>query len=72
MISNCNAVVAHQAAIGRAVEGKDGAGLETVRAHKVTRVLHHVHALGIAAIHPEPAPRMEPGHQAHKIRAGTV
>ncbi len=45
----------HQAAVGGAVEGEDGAGLERVRAHKVARVLHHIHPLGVAAVHPKPA-----------------
>lgn len=47
---------ANQVAIRRTVEGEDGARLEVVRAHKVFRVLHHVHPLGVASIHPEPAP----------------
>ena len=48
-------------AIRRAVERQDGSRLEAVRAHEIARVLHHVHALGVAAIHPEPATQIFTG-----------
>ena len=46
---------AYQAIVRCIVEGKCGSSLQIVQLHKVAHVLHHIHALGIGAIHPESA-----------------
>ncbi len=46
---------AYQAIVRRIVEGECGSSLQIVQLHKVAHVLHHIHALGIGAIHPESA-----------------
>lgn len=46
---------AYQAIVRRIVEGECGSSLQIVQLHKVSHILHHIHALGIGAIHPESA-----------------
>ena len=48
---------AHQAVVRGVVERQRGASLQAVQRHKVPHVLQDIHALGVAAVHPEPAPQ---------------